>query len=72
MIEASPAIRAVGSKLAENVGLQTEWRAGDLVKEKIDFPQADLVTIAYVLDELAPLIVRRLSSGYGPRLAICL
>jgi len=54
MIEASPAIRAVGSKLAENVGLETEWRAGDLIKEKLDFPQADLVTIAYVLDELVP------------------
>ncbi|MFK4819836.1 small ribosomal subunit Rsm22 family protein [Ochrobactrum quorumnocens] len=54
MIEASPAIRAVGGKLAENVGLETEWRAGDLVREKLDFPQADLVTIAYVLDELAP------------------
>ncbi|MEN5297963.1 small ribosomal subunit Rsm22 family protein [Brucella sp. TWI559] len=55
MIEASPAIRAVGSKLAENIGLDTEWRAGDLIKEKLDFPKADLVTIAYVLDELAPL-----------------
>jgi len=54
MIEASPAIRSVGSKLAENIGLETEWRAGDLVREKLDFPKADLVTIAYVLDELAP------------------
>lgn len=55
MIEASPAIRAVGSKLATDIGLQTEWRAADLIKEKPDLPQADLVTIAYVLDELAPL-----------------
>ncbi|MFS2327207.1 MULTISPECIES: small ribosomal subunit Rsm22 family protein [Brucella] len=55
MIEASPAIRTVGSKLAENIGIQTEWRAADLIKEKPDLPQADLVTIAYVLDELAPL-----------------
>ncbi|WP_273726633.1 small ribosomal subunit Rsm22 family protein [Brucella gallinifaecis] len=54
MIEASPAIRSVGSTLATNISLKTEWRAGDLVKEKIDLPKADLVTIAYVLDELAP------------------
>ena len=55
MIEASPAIRAVGSSLATQSGLVSlDWRAGDVVKEKLDFPQADLVTIAYVLDELAP------------------
>lgn len=55
MIEASPAIRAVGSSLAGNSGFASlNWRAGDVVREKLDFPQADLVTIAYVLDELAP------------------
>lgn len=54
MIEASETIRAVGSQLATNIGLETEWRAGDLIKKKLDLPQADLVTIAYVLDELAP------------------
>ena len=55
MIEASPAIRAVGSGLSQNSGLpDLDWRAGDVVREKLDFPQADLVTIAYVLDELAP------------------
>ncbi len=55
MIEASPAIRAVGSELAQRSGVDAlDWRAGDVVREKIDFPQADLVTLAYVLDELAP------------------
>ncbi|MFD1199337.1 small ribosomal subunit Rsm22 family protein [Brucella gallinifaecis] len=54
MIEASPAIRAVGRDLGQNAGLEIEWRAGDVIREKIDFPHADLVTIAYVLDELAP------------------
>lgn len=55
MIEASPAIRAVGSDLSQNSGLRDlDWRTGDVVREKLDFPQADLVTIAYVLDELAP------------------
>lgn len=55
MIEASPAIRAVGSSLSQDSGLSDlDWRAGDVVREKLDFPEADLVTIAYVLDELAP------------------
>ena len=55
MIEASPAIRAVGSALSQDSGLSDlDWRAGDVVREKLDFPEADLVTIAYVLDELAP------------------
>jgi len=55
MIEASPAIRAVGNDLSQNSGMpDLDWRAGDVVREKLDFPQADLVTIAYVLDELAP------------------
>ncbi|WP_343312480.1 small ribosomal subunit Rsm22 family protein [Brucella sp. BE17] len=55
MIEASPAIRAVGHSLAQKSGFaKLDWRAGDVVKERPDFPEADLVTIAYVLDELAP------------------
>lgn len=55
MIEASPAIRAVGTALARNSGFASlDWRAGDVVKQRPDFPGADLVTIAYVLDELAP------------------
>lgn len=55
MIEASPAIRAVGSALAENSGYDTlNWQAGDVTKDKLNFPEADLVTLAYVLDELAP------------------
>ncbi|MFK0684120.1 small ribosomal subunit Rsm22 family protein [Ochrobactrum sp. BD67] len=55
MIEASPAIRAVGSALSQDSGLSDlDWRAGDVIREKLDFPEADLVTIAYVLDELAP------------------
>ncbi len=54
-IEASPAIRAVGSDLARHSGLtMLDWRAGDVVRERLEFPYADLVTIAYVLDELAP------------------
>ncbi|WP_277592576.1 small ribosomal subunit Rsm22 family protein [Brucella melitensis] len=55
MIEASPVIRAVGSDLARHSSLtMLDWRAGDVVRERLEFPYADLVTIAYVLDELAP------------------
>ncbi|MFC0244539.1 small ribosomal subunit Rsm22 family protein [Falsochrobactrum ovis] len=52
LVEASPAIRALGQRLAVNIGVETDWRAGNLVKEKLEFNKADLVTITYVLDEL--------------------
>lgn len=52
LVEASPAIRALGQRLAVNIGLETDWRAGNVVKEKLEFNKADLVTITYVLDEL--------------------
>src|SRR5690606_1536325 len=52
LVEASPAIRALGQRLDVNIGVETDWRAGNLVKEKLEFNKADLVTITYVLDEL--------------------
>ncbi|MFC4625725.1 small ribosomal subunit Rsm22 family protein [Daeguia caeni] len=65
MIEASPAIRTLGSVLAEQSGYdRLDWQAGDITSNKLALPQADLVTLAYVLDELAPdqrrLLVERL------------
>jgi ribosomal protein RSM22 (predicted rRNA methylase) len=54
LVETSPSIRALGEKLAASSGIaQISWRASDL---RTDLPetQADLVTLAYVLDELAP------------------
>jgi ribosomal protein RSM22 (predicted rRNA methylase) len=54
LVEASPAIRALGEKLATGSGVaRVAWRPGDL---RGDLPEAqhDLVTLAYVLDELAP------------------
>ena len=54
LLEASPAIRAVGEKLAAASPIAgVTWRAGDLRTETADTPH-DLVTLAYVLDELAP------------------
>lgn len=54
LVETSPAIRALGERLAAGSGVaRIDWRAADL---RADLPEAqhDLVTLAYVLDELAP------------------
>src|SRR5690606_12223428 len=40
LIETSPAIRAVGRQLSEKIGFKTDWYAGDVVREKVVFPQA--------------------------------
>lgn len=53
MVEASAAIRDVGSTLAEALPVRAEWIEGDLVKGLPALAPADLVTLAYVLDEVA-------------------
>jgi ribosomal protein RSM22 (predicted rRNA methylase) len=54
LFEASPAIRAVGERLAASSTVaRIAWRVGDLRSDLPDV-QHDLVTLAYVLDELAP------------------
>ncbi|WP_269931983.1 small ribosomal subunit Rsm22 family protein [Aminobacter sp. HY435] len=53
MLEASPSIRKVGSELAVHSGVDVEWRAADAAKS-FEVQKADLVTLAYVLDELSP------------------
>lgn len=54
MLEASPSIRKVGEALSAHVGLNNvEWTAADASKA-IEAEKADLVTLAYVLDELSP------------------
>ncbi|KXF76690.1 hypothetical protein ATN84_11670 [Paramesorhizobium deserti] len=55
MLEASPAIRAVGEALSRYSRLeQVEWRAADVARDLVEAGQFDLVTLAYVLDELSP------------------
>ncbi|TXH31673.1 MAG: methyltransferase type 11 [Rhodospirillaceae bacterium] len=55
MIEASPAIRRWGERLsAEAAVAQIRWQAGDLSEGLPDLSPRDLVTLCYVLDELAP------------------
>jgi ribosomal protein RSM22 (predicted rRNA methylase) len=54
LVEASPAIRALGEKLAAGSSVaRISWRAADL-RGELPETQHDLVTLAYVLDELAP------------------
>jgi len=48
-------MRAVGGALARDSGLTSlDWRAGDAADSGTGFPEADLVSVAYVLDELSP------------------
>ncbi|QPC86308.1 methyltransferase type 11 [Mesorhizobium sp. NBSH29] len=62
LVETSPAIRAMGEALSVHTALASlQWVSGDIAKGLPPLPRADLVTLAYVLDELtdqalAPLI----------------
>ncbi|MCW2243696.1 small ribosomal subunit Rsm22 family protein [Azospirillum canadense] len=54
LVEGSPAIRAVGEALArEAVPARIQWRAGDVASGLPEGEPRDLVTLAYVLDELS-------------------
>lgn len=53
MLEASQPIRKVGEELSAHAGVDVEWRAADASKS-FDAEKAELVTLAYVLDELSP------------------
>ncbi|MBZ9724585.1 methyltransferase type 11 [Mesorhizobium sp. CO1-1-11] len=55
LLEASAAVRKVGETLAADaITTRTVWRAGDVTTDIADLQSADLVTCAYVLDEIAP------------------
>lgn len=54
MLEASQAIRKVGLALSAHSGVaHVDWRTADAAKS-FEAGKADLVTLAYVLDELSP------------------
>lgn len=57
MVEASEAIRQVGHELARDLGLHTTWIAADIARGLPTLDRADLVTLSYVLGELAPDII---------------
>lgn len=54
MVEASAAIRSVGDALARHATVAARWHAGDVTAKIPPLAPADLVTLAYVLDELPP------------------
>ncbi len=59
LIEASPIFRAWGERLAAEVyPPQITWRIVDIAEENIDCAPGDLVTLAYVLNEIDPDIRR--------------
>jgi ribosomal protein RSM22 (predicted rRNA methylase) len=61
MVEASAAARSTGEKLASNsIAASTDWLAGDATLALPGLMPAELVTIAYVLDELPPRSVAKL------------
>jgi len=61
LIEASAAVRKVGQTLAlDAIAARTDWRAGDVTIDLADLKPADLVTCAYVLDEIAPASLPKL------------
>ncbi|MBZ9997115.1 small ribosomal subunit Rsm22 family protein [Mesorhizobium sp. BH1-1-4] len=55
LLEASAAVRKIGETLAADaIATLTIWRAGDVTTDVADLQPADLVTCAYVLDEIVP------------------
>ncbi|RKE85291.1 small ribosomal subunit Rsm22 family protein [Rhizobium sp. AG855] len=57
MVEASGAIRGVGEKLSRSSQVASRWQAGDVTAKIPTLAPADLVTLAYVLDELPPTTI---------------
>lgn len=60
LVETSEAIRSVGKQLAIAAPVRTEWIAADLATGLAGLKPADLVTLAYVLDELQPSAIEPL------------
>lgn len=55
LVEASAAVRKVGQSLAAGkIAARTDWVAGDATIDLDDIKPAHLVSVAYVLDEVAP------------------
>jgi ribosomal protein RSM22 (predicted rRNA methylase) len=55
LVEASPMFRACGEQLAAEADLPSiTWRSANVVADAIDATPRDLVTVAYVLNELPP------------------
>jgi ribosomal protein RSM22 (predicted rRNA methylase) len=61
MLEASAAARSTGQRLAsQGIAARTDWLSGDATLASPGLKPADLVTVAYLLDELPPPAIARL------------
>ncbi|SFP93630.1 Ribosomal protein RSM22 (predicted rRNA methylase) [Mesorhizobium sp. NFR06] len=61
LVEASAAVRKAGQSLAEGaIATRTDWIAGDATIDLDGIEPADLVSAAYVLDEIAPASLPKL------------
>jgi ribosomal protein RSM22 (predicted rRNA methylase) len=60
LVETSAAIRKVGTRLAEGLAVPTVWLDANIETGLPTLPTSDLVTLAYVLDELPPVLIGRL------------
>jgi ribosomal protein RSM22 (predicted rRNA methylase) len=60
-LETSDAIRKLGTLLSQGLPVRTSWIDTDIEADLPHLPQADLVTVAYVLDELPPVLIGRLA-----------
>ncbi len=61
LLEASAAVRKVGQTLtADKIAAQVTWLAGDATIDLAELKPADLVTCAYVLDEIVPASLPKL------------
>lgn len=60
LLEASTSIRRYGEALAADLPLKPVWQHADIAAGLPDLERADLVTLAYVLDELTPGVRERL------------
>jgi ribosomal protein RSM22 (predicted rRNA methylase) len=64
LFEAGAAVRKIGETLAAGaIAAQTRWLSGDATTDLADLEPADLVTCAYVLDEIVPASLPKLVAG---------
>lgn len=54
LLEASAAARRIGERLAGELSLPVDWKSGDATIDLDELQPAELVTAAYVLDEIVP------------------
>jgi ribosomal protein RSM22 (predicted rRNA methylase) len=61
LVETSDAIRKAGPSLALGLPVRVSWVDANIEIGLPSLPRADLVTLAYVLDELPPVLIGRLT-----------